>query len=91
MTETDAERFQARIDEIRWRRLVALNEQFRRDLEKQRILVLNASLLIADYVRMTRDYMVPEVWGRVQPPDNRYARTATQKATRGETVCCVVV
>lgn len=91
MTETDAARFQARIDEVRWRRLVALNEQFRRDLEKQRILVLNASLLLADYVRMTRDYMVPEVWGRAPPPENRYARTATQKAARGEAACCVVV
>lgn len=91
MTETETERFQARIDEIRWRRLVALNEQSRRDLEKQRILVLNASLLLADYVRMTRDYMVPEVWGRVLPLENRYARAATQQAARGEAVCCVVV
>ncbi|KAG8666208.1 Guanine nucleotide-binding protein subunit gamma [Fusarium poae] len=70
--------------DLKLRRLTELNNRLREDLERERIPVSTASKSIIAYCNVTRDYMVPSVWGAVPKGEDPYA----PQQSGG---CCVVM
>jgi len=59
--------------ELKYRRLVELNQRLREDLDRPRVRVSEASTSLIRYCKNTRDFLVPSVWGPVDKRDDPYA------------------
>lgn len=59
------------MSEIKLRRLTELNTRLREDLDRPRIPVSEACEALIAYTKITKDYMVPSVWGVVGKGEDR--------------------
>lgn len=59
------------MSEIKLRRLTELNARLREDLDRPRISVSEACEALIAYTKVTKDYMVPSVWGQVGKGEDR--------------------
>lgn len=59
------------MSEIKLRRLTELNTRLREDLDRPRIPVSEACEALIAYTKVTKDYMVPSVWGVVGKGEDR--------------------
>ncbi|CAG8570272.1 9286_t:CDS:2 [Funneliformis mosseae] len=55
--------------EYKFQRILDHNQRLREQLDLPRVRVSQASSTIINYVKSTKDYLVPSVWGPAGPAD----------------------
>ncbi|KAI0034502.1 guanine nucleotide-binding protein subunit gamma [Vararia minispora EC-137] len=66
------------IYDLKLRRLLEHNQRLKDDLSRPRLHISEASTALIRYCKMTKDYLVPSVWGTVSKGEDPYAPQATQ-------------
>jgi guanine nucleotide-binding protein subunit gamma len=74
---------QQTLSELKLRRLVELNQRLRKDLDRPRIKISEASRSLIGYCKNTRDYLVTSEWGHVDKRDDQYAQSGKK--------CCEIM
>jgi guanine nucleotide-binding protein subunit gamma len=77
MSYAGKRRDRAAVSEQKLKKLLENNQRLRYQLDMPRIPVSEASISLINYVKTTKDYLVPSVWGPVDRKDDPYAPQRT--------------
>ncbi|KAJ8078927.1 Guanine nucleotide-binding protein subunit gamma [Marasmius tenuissimus] len=64
------------MSELKLRRLTEHNQRLKEDLARPRVRVSEASASLIRYCKVTKDHLVPSVWGPVGKGEDPYAPPA---------------
>ena len=96
------EQLMYKIQYLKLRRILELNNKLRQELSRERITASNACLKIIDYTTSTRDFAVPALWGfperNTNPYNNNSAKKFNQYSSLGgsglssqDETCCTIM
>lgn len=76
---------------LKLKRITELNGKLRDTLSRDRIYASNASYSIINYTQDTKDYVIPDVWGYMQPGENPFRLNRQRKGGDAQDGCCTIM
>ncbi|KAI9596731.1 GGL domain-containing protein [Syncephalis fuscata] len=73
MSHQGHRRDRATVSELKLKKLLENNRRLQHLLDMPRIPVSEASISLINYVKTTKDYLIPSIWGTVNRKDDPYA------------------
>ncbi|KAI9473393.1 MAG: G-protein gamma-like domain-containing protein [Benjaminiella poitrasii] len=77
------------ISEAKLKRILEYNERLKEQLELPRIPVSEASSSLVEYCTVTKDPLLPSIWGPVKKEEDPF--TPAMKGNGGTSGCCIMM
>jgi guanine nucleotide-binding protein subunit gamma len=62
------------MSELKLKKLLEVNNRLKEQLDMPRLAVSEASQALIKYVKTTKDYLVPSVWGNIDKKEDPFAK-----------------